>query len=395
MVLFDMELQLCFVSADPAAMLSKLAAEDLHMRDVAYKDTLTVCLRIPVAKYGKIRRIFERNGIKFQITGKYGLVWRALSLFHRPAMTVGIGVFILIAWLASQRIFLVRVSGNERIPAREIAYYAQQSGICFGAKSKDVRSEQVKNSLLGQMPALQWLGVTTSGGVATIHVKERSVDTPQPDTGHKVSSIVAARSGVVSEILISHGTSLVTAGQSVQSGDVLISGYTDCGRVIKAENAKGEVYAYTQYKIQAISLFPSYVRGDKGEEHTCYWLRLGKKVINLCNHSGIWDPTCVKMYTEDFCTFPGGLTLPICLIKERYILYTESVDMKDTWDFEWMSAGVQKQLLSQMTAGQILDEVTLLHIRDGVCCLTGEYACHEMIGRVKCEETVEGYAQDY
>ena len=44
---------------------------------------------------------------------------------------------------------------------------------------------------------------------------------------------------------------------------------------------------------------------------------IGKKVINLCNHSGIIDESCVRMYLEDYWSFPGGFQLPVIYGRRR------------------------------------------------------------------------------
>ena len=55
---------------------------------------------------------------------------------------------------------------------------------------------------------------------------------------------------------------------------------------------------------------------------------------------------------------------------------------------------LRKYLLSQMLAGEILNEDIVLTDGDHVHILTGNYACQEMIGQVTNEETIENYAED-
>ena len=62
-------------------------------------------------------------------------------------------------------------------------------------------------------------------------------------------SIVAAQNGVIKQITASKGTIVCQIGQQINKGDVLISGYTNCGIVLRAGSAAGEIYARTLHKV--------------------------------------------------------------------------------------------------------------------------------------------------
>ena len=117
-------------------------------------------------------------------------------------------------------------------------------------------------------------------------------------------------------------------------------------------------------------------------------------MINLCNHSGIRDATCVKMYEEDNLTLPGDFQLPISLIKISHQCYDiTSAEITDDV-YLWLPQYARMYLQTQMIAGEILNEDLVWNISDQICMLTGSYACQEMIGQVKSEEIVNHHAED-
>ena len=67
-----------------------------------------------------------------------------------------------------------------------------------------------------------------------------------------VGSIVASRDGVITSITTTKGTPLCKAGQAVKAGQILISGYTDCGISIRADPAEGEVFAETYREMMTL-----------------------------------------------------------------------------------------------------------------------------------------------
>ena len=266
---------------------------------------------------------------------------------------------------------------------------AEQCGIRFGASRREVRSEKVKNKLLALIPELQWAGVNTAGCVAVISVNERSMaDQKEPISG--VSSIVAVRDGIIRECTVTKGNPLCKVGQAVKAGEILVSGYTDCGISIKVTQAEADILAQTQHILTAMTPTNVSARTQIREENTRYSIVFGKKLINFYNDSGISDATCVKMYDIAYLTLPGGFELPVALVKERLIYYNfKDVSLTDDESFDWMEDFSKSYIQQQMIAGQILQEQASMELDNGICRLRSQYQCLEMIGRIQHEGIIQ------
>ena len=388
-------LRLKITTAEPERLLTQLIQSNVELLDITDIDFLTVKIKIRKSQYNLVVNIAEHCGASCHLIGRIGILWSVQSILKRPVLLIGVLIFIFLSSMVNGRVFFIAVSGNEYVPEKVILSTADDCGIGFGAKTSKVRSEEVKNLLLKQLPQLQWVGVTTSGSVATIQVKERSVHDSAKHTLQGVSSIIASRDGVISEMTVYKGTPIVRVGQSVQTGDTLVSGYTDCGIVQLGEQAEAEIFAHTFRVIEAVTPTPVRERDECAKVHTCFMIRIGKKVINLCNHSGISDATCVKMYEEDYMTLPGGFQLPVSVIQMRTYVYRMSVPEYDSEATRgWLPQYVLSYTGNQMIAGNILNEKWQWYIDNEHCILRGEFACHEMIGQVKFEEIIEQDAKD-
>ena len=93
------------------------------------------------------------------------------------------------------------MEGNQNVPENLILELASQCGLSFGTERRQVRSEQVKNALLGAVPELEWVGINTAGCVATISVRERQKGENIGQAGG-VSSIVASCDGMITGIVV-------------------------------------------------------------------------------------------------------------------------------------------------------------------------------------------------
>lgn len=377
-------------SASIADMLTTVNNRGITLFNIVYVDDLHITGSIYQFELKALENCLMRHGDAIKVIQNRGLYWTIQNLRHRPILVVGVIVFMLTALYLPTRVFFVRVEGNQKIPTQLIVEKAELCGIGFGASRRAVRSEKMKNAILSAIPELQWAGVNTAGCVAVISVRERSVASAQnkPQIG---SSIVAARDGVIKEMTVLKGNPLCTVGQAVKKGQILVSGYTDCGLLIKTTESDAEIAAQTQRTLQAITPTNYIIRGKKTAEETRYRLRIGKNIINFCKDSGISDTTCVKMYEEQYIVLPGEFQLPVAVITEHQVYFEQyEAQDADTYDYNWMTESSDIYLQSQMLAGEIMHSDRVSHTQEGLYKLTSSYSCVEMIGMIRNEEIVEG-----
>ena len=380
------------VSADLPGTLAGLNGLDISLYQIRQADDLTVSFFIRRNDYSRLRRFCIRRGEALRLLHRRGLYWSGKSMLGRPVLLAGMLLLSCLLLYLPSRVFFVRIDGNTTIPANLILEAAEGCGICFGASRREVRSERVKNALLEAVPRLQWAGVNTSGCVATISVRERSVTDTLP-AENAVSSIAAAVDGIITSCTAIRGNLLCKPGQAVKKGEILISGYTDCGLTIRATQAEGEVFAQTIRKIRAVMPVKYSQKEETGEVKRKISLLIGKNRINLWKDSGISGSTCGRMYAEYYITLPGDFRLPVALAVEEYALCEMSEGV--LWENQnQLAAFAAGYIQSQMIAGSILSRDVVLSVLDGCCLLEGEYVCTEMIGRVQREQIGEYHGEN-
>ena len=373
------------VAADIPALLGSLTRAGVILSQVNNLDPLTVRFTLPDQELPKVRRIVSKTGASLRILSQRGIgqiiAWGRRRWLFLAALAF---LFILSAWLPTRVLFL-QVDGNQMIPSNKILEAAEQCGIRFGASRKAVRSEAMKNQLLEALPELRWAGINTKGCAALISVSERAVAS---ETQAQVTSLVAVRDGVVEACSATAGSLLCKPGQAVKAGDILVSGYTDCGLSVKAQRAKGEVYAQTLRQISVIAPQITAQKGEKTASHQKYGLLIGKKRINFVKDSGIYGATCDKMYAEYYLSLPGGFRLPIGIFREVYSARTLEPGLLPSED--QLQATAREYLLSTMISGKVLAES--IEIKE--LTLHGSYLCSEMIARERNEELMQSYGKN-
>ena len=360
--------RLRLTSADCAGYLRRISGE-MKLGDITAPDELTA--EFTLCSTG-VKGLLDRYGEELTVIGSGGLPALAMGLWGWRRLVVCILLLGVLTVLLPERVWFITVEGNNTVPTRLILERAAACGVSFGAKTGEVRSEQVKNKLLFEIPDLRWAGVNTSGCRAVITVAERQMEdgAAEPVPG----DLVAAGDGVVSELILHRGTALVKPGDAVHAGQLLISGMTDLGICTRADRAEGEIWGLTRREIR-VSLPPQTVgRRETGGVVRKFSLRIGKKSVNFLNDSGILHGTCVKMRTVNYLTLPGGFRLPVALVTDTYFLCeTESRTREDT---DWLAGTARRTVLEQLRGGSILKEA---FTQEGAG-LTAVFECREQLG---------------
>ncbi len=380
-------------SADLSGALTAILNNNISIFDVSHSGDLSADISLHRKDFTALNRLLSRRGEKVEILQEKGLYRIFNNILRRPVLCTFVLILLLLTLFLPSRILFIKVSGNSDVPTNYILEQAQECGIVFWASRREVRSESVKNRLLEEIPQLSWVGINTSGFVATIEVREREItDTEIEKPG--ISSIVALRDGIIQDITVTQGVGMCRVGQAVKAGQVLISGYEDLGILIRATRAQGEIIAQTKRDIQAVSLVSTLNRGEETHRQVKYSLIIGKKQIKLYKDSGISDTSCVKIYDKVDITLPGDNPLPVSLVREQWIYYNQDVVATSENSFDWMRSFSQEYMKSQMLAGTIHNEEISLQLVEDICVLQGNYACTEMIGHVRDEEIIQYYGEN-
>ena len=377
-------------SADVDRILNRLSLNGVVLTSIERVDYINARFTVKTHQYSETISLLKAWGVDFETTNKYSdTPWG--SPFH-GRFVLKLSIFILLAMsiYLQGKVLFIFIDGNSKTSTRQILEVVSNSGIHFGTNAKILRSENVKNQLLAAIPELQWVGVEIKGSVATIHVQEREDMRFETNRDANVVSIISCGSGVITSCSVTRGTAMCEPGQTVAKEQVLISGYTDCGSVIKGTHAKGEVYAQTERNIIALAPASTSTRSAPKQGITKYSIRIGKKLINFNNNSGIYSASCVKMYTEYNLVLAGGFELPITVIKETVQDFEMENCKSNLNNKSFVEYYCDMHIIAQMISGQIVSKEISANNFEGIVVFNGRYICTEMIGREKIEQIIQG-----
>ena len=305
----------------------------------------------------------------------------------------GIILAFFFSFFLQRYIWSVNVAGEDPEINRQIARVLQEAGICFGSPARSIDSQEVKLEMIRKIPELSWLTVNRRGGRLTVLylLRDRENETEAVLPNH----LVAARDAVITELIVLEGMRMVTLGDTVRKGQLLVSGLEDYGLVLKGVRAEGEIYGDTWRSGSVIS--PA-VRSEKrytGREWTEYILIFGRKRINLFGNSGIYPATCDKIISEKILTLPNvdfALRLQMITLRE-YTL--QEIPLSPDAAHTSMERSWHEGLRMQMVAGTVNRSDGVFLRMEGYYILHIRSHCREMIAvPVPVEEVYKGEGYD-
>ncbi len=375
-------------SADPSRTLAALNENGIDIHGVTHEDPFTVVVQLARRDHKVAVALVQKKGGEVKLLQRSGIYWRLTGLLKRPVFLLTLGLILTLTAFLPRKVLFVYVEGNSSLPEKLILEKAEACGIGFGASREDVRSEKMKNALLHALPQLEWAGINTTGCVAVISVRERNAEEALPPKPI-VSSIVAARDGIILDAIVTKGNLLCKVGQAVKAGQTLVSGYTDCGISIKAEAAQGEIYAQTLRELAVSALQENQEKTRIISRQKVYTLRWGKQLLELFRSGQRDGEVTSKTRKEIELTLFGGFTLPVGLLVEEYTCYeTQNTRREDSEPL--LSKYARDYLVSQMISGQIIGSEACMQDPEDSSRMRFTFYCMEMIGQIRIEKDFSG-----
>lgn len=369
-------------SAFPERVLNLCAARQIPFWDLQWESTLAFTFTMTRRHYRELKKAAEKLGAEIAVTGQGGLPFFLRRFRRRYALVVGLGLCALMLLVGSFFVWDFKVEGNVNVSQEEILRALNKCGVKMGTYAFSIQSEQLRNQILLEIPELSYIAVNVSGCRAYVQVRERT-EKPEMVDDRQLGNTVAVRDALVTAVQPYDGEKLVLPGTTVQKGQLLISGITDDEQAgTRFLRGMGKVYGRTWYKLQC--KVPATVRQKvyTGEEHARYAICWGNQRINLYNNSSIAWGDCDKISTRTKLTLPGGIALPITIVKETYRCYEEqTVERSQTEAETWASAVMHQQMLAGMDEGEVEEETLTTILFEGNLLTELSAECQEQIGR--------------
>ena len=285
--------------ACPERVLNLLGAKGILFWDLQWESEICLRLRMLLAQGPALEEIAGQIGAEMTVLRRRGIpvLW---GRFHRRyVLLAGFAVFWLLLFGGNLFIWEFRVSGNETVPTETVLRALENYGITVGSPGLEIDQEDMRN-----------------------HVLLERQRPPEIADEAGVWNIVAARDGLVTRVRALDGKALVAEGSTVTEGELLVTGvYESREGNTYMTHSLGTVEARTWYELSVSVPLEITEKSGGRREKTALSVDFGKKRIKLWGRGSISGASCDKITYYHPLSLPGGLRLPITMVRESVTYY--------------------------------------------------------------------------
>ena len=210
----------------PERFINLCTKNEIRLWDIHRKDKASITAKVGINDFKKLRKISKNSKCRIHITKKYGLRFFIYRHRRRKGLAIGFAVFFVLLWGLTQFVWIIEITGNDKITKEEVLEYAKKGGLKTGMIAQTLNSKDVQNYMMTNMDGIAFVTVNRAGTTVTVDIREKEEQREHFDK-NTPSNIIATQSGVIESVLVQSGTAAVKKGDIVYSGQLLVSGAAD------------------------------------------------------------------------------------------------------------------------------------------------------------------------
>lgn len=271
----------------------------------------------------RMQALCQTEGVRITIHSAQGLPFLLRALCRRAGLLIGLFCILASLFLSQCFVWDIRVSGNGSMTTSEVLAELRACGLYRGAYLPALRASQLENRVLIASDRIAWISVNMDGTVARVQIIE-SVTIPEKEP-IRPANLVATADGQIELLELYRGNAVVSVGQAVRKGDLLVSGiYDSQTQGLRYTRAAGSVFARTERSLR-IEIPLAYTE-KVALESECAEISLNffDFSLKIFKRTGNSEQSCDIIETERGFDALGLSSLPFYLTVTERIPYVES-----------------------------------------------------------------------
>lgn len=244
-------------------------------------------ISMSLSDFFSMRPLVRKSQNHVKVIGYAGLPFVTREIKRRKMLVVGGAVFLLLLNLLMSYIWFIDILGAKSIPGQQVRGVLYEQGLRPGRLKDQVDVKKVQDQILLSIPEIAWVSIEFTGTRALVEIVEKTL----PKALDKAPAhIVAAKDGVITEVIALAGESAVKKGDTVKKGDILIKGVAYENKTATSNQseaapllirAKGIVTARVWYEGYGETELVQSIRERTGQEYVGVKVRIGERVMTL------------------------------------------------------------------------------------------------------------------
>lgn len=349
----------------------------------SYQNVTETSVELTYPSALRARRLCRDRGIEAELELLGGLPYWLCRLRRRAGLLIGIPIALFMIVMGTQVLWDVRIHKNDGLPEDEVIAALAEYGVRPGAFISELDVGDIQTRIEAENDEIAWISINVIGTVAYIELIGEVVppekDVPEGDG----SNLVAARNGTVTGFEIIAGEPVVSVGQPVLEGELLVGGLIDSERFgYRAVEARGRVFALTEYVFEVEIPYEYTVRLPEKKEICEISLIFFGFEQKFFKKGGFLGSEYDKIYSDIYIYSKGGVKVPVGISVASCPIYTESVEKRtyeEAADLAYFE--INRKILTEIPDAEIISKSFEI-------CETEDRTAYRLICRVECIDDI-------
>ncbi|MCH5163662.1 MAG: sporulation protein YqfD [Clostridiales bacterium] len=226
----------------------------------------------------KVTALMDSQGFSYAVVNEESFFKSIKNVLPRLGLVAGLLVMIILSVIASNYLWKIEISGNDRVDELTIIRTLGQSGVYVGQR-KSFDNKQVEEALMA-LEDISAVSAQIVGTTLKVDIVESALISPPKQTG----DIISLYDAEITRIIVNSGSAKVKIGDRIPIGATLIEGveYNTEGNPILDVLAQGSVYGKVNFTYsETTSLCGGYIRTGNVTSNTIlklFGLSIGKEL---------------------------------------------------------------------------------------------------------------------
>lgn len=204
-------------------------------------------LYVGIREFKRLRPFARKTSTKITILEKHGLPFFLHRFRKRKMFFVGMILCLSCIHVISLFVWNIHFEGNLTQSNEELLDYLESLGVEHGTLKSKVICEEIETCFRTKYPNMLWVSAEMRGTRIIIQIKENEDEDIVSKIAIKETepeSIISEHEGVIESMIVRQGTPVVSIGDEVAEGQILVEGYypikNDAGEIVRYEGVAAD-----------------------------------------------------------------------------------------------------------------------------------------------------------
>ena len=312
--------------------LNHLSRNNIRLYNIK-REKLSIECCIDREDFKKFKKIHKNNNYKIKIKQKVGLPFIAIRIYKNKVMLISAILSFFIFFITSQFVTDIYIEVPEGIKKEEIRKELYNIGLKPGTYKKNIDRKKIRDEIMLKFDDVAYVSINVKGTNIFVTITKKA-ETLSESEKSNYCNIISTKDAIIEKVIARSGNAVVSEGDIVKSGDILIKGADT--------KSLPEVWANTFYEVEKSESYEEVIKEKTGNKKRVYTIKFYDKEYTIRRKIDYKDYT---IENKEYDISIKNYTFPV---KIKVSTFYETKDKKVTKDKDELKEKLQQESLNEL-----------------------------------------------